>query len=314
MGPSEAWSATSGQHQQYFQPSPSSVAQRLPTDLEKKIESFLCYVKQKRKVEFENQFNINMEETPMYFSLLPGKTVDVKGRTSIRIHTEVRNATWQLFMLSLPTWHPTDHGTFKGKPQRVQSQEKAWMDETLMHICVTEILLPHSKKEHCLLTMDSFHAHLMDDVKQTFWKGNTVTAILERQHCDSLAIVCPRYNLSICLWTSCSRSTSERVGHRSFGQLQKRGEKRQKQQKDWRLLTRLQFCHGSLKPCLHSRSRKRLSWNHLKSVESLTTWMVWRILWYDVTLCNAQTHQPRICPLLAMTRMMKNLKVFQLVI
>lgn len=57
-------------------------------------------------------------------------------------------------------------------------QEKAWMEETLMLSRVKEILLPHTKKKCCLLVMNSFHAHLMDFVKETLQKGNTVTTII----------------------------------------------------------------------------------------------------------------------------------------
>lgn len=168
----------------------TSVAQRLPADLEKKLESFLDYVRQKREEdEFEDQFIINMDETPMYFDLLPGKTVDVKGRKSIRIRTtgsEKRHLTIVL-AVSAAGDVLSPMVIFKGKrPLNLDVpkgwiicvQEKAWMDETLMLRWVKEILLPHTKKERCLLVMDSFPAHLTDDVKKTLRKGNTVTAII----------------------------------------------------------------------------------------------------------------------------------------
>ncbi|MEW8548669.1 MAG: hypothetical protein AB2693_34645 [Candidatus Thiodiazotropha sp.] len=168
----------------------TSVAQRLPADLEKKIEAFLQYVKQKREEdEFEDQFIINMDETPMYFDLLPGKTVDVKGRKSIRIRTtgsEKRHLTVVLAVSAAGDVLPPMI-IFKGKrpvslnvPKGwiVCVQEKAWMDETLMIRWVKEILFPHTKKERCLLVMDSFRAHLTEDVKKTLRKGNTVTAII----------------------------------------------------------------------------------------------------------------------------------------
>ena len=57
-------------------------------------------------------------------------------------------------------------------------QEKAWMDEELMLRWIKDIYLRHTDKERSLLVMDSFRAHLTDNVKKSLRKGNTVPAII----------------------------------------------------------------------------------------------------------------------------------------
>ena len=66
----------------------TSLAQRLPKDLEEKIESFHKFVVEKREEdEFDDNLIINMDETPVYFNLVPGKTVNEKGAKSVLIRT-----------------------------------------------------------------------------------------------------------------------------------------------------------------------------------------------------------------------------------
>ena len=64
----------------------TSLAQRLLKDLEETIESFHKFVIEKReKDEFDDNPIINMDEMPVYFDLVPGKTVNEKGTKGVLI-------------------------------------------------------------------------------------------------------------------------------------------------------------------------------------------------------------------------------------
>ena len=66
----------------------TSFAQRLPKDLEEKIESFHKFVVEKREEnEFDDNLINDMDETPVYFDLVPGKTINEKGAKSVLIRT-----------------------------------------------------------------------------------------------------------------------------------------------------------------------------------------------------------------------------------
>ena len=62
----------------------TSITQKLPAQLENKIE---CYLTQVRALRARHQYPleliINMDETPMYFDMLPGQTVNKKGAKEV---------------------------------------------------------------------------------------------------------------------------------------------------------------------------------------------------------------------------------------
>ncbi len=66
----------------------NSISQNLPQDLEDKIKVFRAEVSAIfDNSDFPLQFICNMDETPVYLDLLPGKVVSKKGRKSIKIRT-----------------------------------------------------------------------------------------------------------------------------------------------------------------------------------------------------------------------------------
>ena len=66
----------------------TSLSQRLPNDLEEKLISFHQFVTTKREEdEFDDNLIVNMDETPVYFDLQPGKTVNKRGSKSVLIRT-----------------------------------------------------------------------------------------------------------------------------------------------------------------------------------------------------------------------------------
>jgi hypothetical protein len=55
----------------------TSMAQRLPVDLEEKIASFHDFVRRQReRDDYDDMFIVNMDETPVYFDIVPGKTLE----------------------------------------------------------------------------------------------------------------------------------------------------------------------------------------------------------------------------------------------
>lgn len=64
------------------------MSQKLPGDLEQKVTSFQKFVKDARiKDEFDSEYIINMDETPVFFDIVPNQTVDVQGKKAIIIRT-----------------------------------------------------------------------------------------------------------------------------------------------------------------------------------------------------------------------------------
>ena len=59
----------------------TSILQKLPADLEAKLEQFLKQVPAQHKTyDYPREMILNMDETPMYFDLIPGRTLSKKGK------------------------------------------------------------------------------------------------------------------------------------------------------------------------------------------------------------------------------------------
>ena len=173
---------------------------------------------------------INMDETPMYFDLLLGKTVDFKGTKSIRIRTtssEKRHLTVVLAVSAAGDVLPPMI-IFKGKRAfNIQTppgwivcvQEKAWMDEERMLCWIKDIYLRHTEKERSLPVMDSFRVHLTNNIKKCLRKGNTIPAIIPGGCTSKIQPL----DVSI---TSCSRVICREAGLLTSVQQRKRCSKR----------------------------------------------------------------------------------------
>ena len=168
----------------------TSIAQKLPADLEVKLSSFREFVSKSRADdEFDFRDMINMDETPMYFDLVPQHTIDKIGSRSVLIRStgsEKRHVTVVLAVSAAGDVLPPMI-VFKGvrklklnvpKGWVVTVQPKAWMDETLMVQWVKEILLPFTKKNRSLCILDSFRGHLTTKVKDSLRRGNSVMGVI----------------------------------------------------------------------------------------------------------------------------------------
>ena len=122
---------------------------------------------------------INMDETPMYFDIVPGRTVDMKGTKTVEARTtgaEKRHITVVLAVSNNGDVLPLIT-IFKGKQVLelyvpwsfvVCVQEKGWVDELIMLRWINEIYHPYTKHKPSIIVLDSFRTHLTDTVKQAF--------------------------------------------------------------------------------------------------------------------------------------------------
>ena len=66
----------------------TSMAQKLPGDLESKVQSFKDKVRSVwNRTDIDYRLLGNMDETPVFFDIVPGQAVDVKGRKAERVRT-----------------------------------------------------------------------------------------------------------------------------------------------------------------------------------------------------------------------------------
>ena len=139
----------------------TSMAQELPKDLEAKISEFRRQVRYIRENgDFPFELIANMDETPVYFDMVPSKTVDVKGKKTIKMRTtksEKCRLTAALSCTSTGVMLPPML-IFKGTTPRsvrgvkgsagtvVRYQKKGWMDEKVMLKWISDIWVKYTKK------------------------------------------------------------------------------------------------------------------------------------------------------------------------
>ena len=79
------------------------IAQKLPKDVDCKVDSFFKFVIDLRK---EYDFSLgdigNMDETPMFFDLVGNRTVDVKGKNTVKL--KLQGATKPILLQFLRVW------------------------------------------------------------------------------------------------------------------------------------------------------------------------------------------------------------------
>ena len=171
--------------------SKTSLSQRLPADLETKVTSFNKFVKDLRvEDEFDDEFIINMDETPVFFDLVPNKTVEKLGSKSVIVRSsgsEKRHVTVVLAIAASGDVLPTMI-IFKGKralkdikvPEGciVTVQEKAWVDEAIMNRWIDECFKAYTNRNRSLLVLDAFRCHIMESIKKHLRKANAALAVI----------------------------------------------------------------------------------------------------------------------------------------
>lgn len=149
----------------------TSVSQKLPVDLEAKLEQFLKQVRAQRKAyDYPAEMILNMDETPMYFDLIPGRTLSKKGKRQVIVRgTTATKRHLTVVLTCTAAGHMLPPMIiFKGKRELklrrppgyvVTVQKKGWMDGEHMTTWLKKIVLPYTKKAKTLLILDSFSAH-----------------------------------------------------------------------------------------------------------------------------------------------------------
>lgn len=130
----------------------------------------------------------NRDETPLYFDVVPNRVLDRKGKKSIIVQTagsQKRHLTVTLCVL-----HDADVlpalAIFKGKrPLGIRAQNvfvctqpKAWMDDDIMMTWIGLVWEPATEGRHALLVLDSFSAHVTNNVKKRLKEINTVPLVI----------------------------------------------------------------------------------------------------------------------------------------
>ena len=124
--------------------------------------------------------------------MVPSKTVDVKGKKTIKIRTTKSEKCRVKATLSctaagnmLPPMiifkgktHKSIAGVKRSKGTVVNYQGKAWMNEKLMIPWISDIWVKHTKKKPPLHFLDTFSAHLTDQVKEAFHQTNTTVIVI----------------------------------------------------------------------------------------------------------------------------------------
>ena len=135
----------------------TSISQKLPAQLESKLESFLNEVRVLRVHHgYSSDMIINMDETPMYFDMVPEKTISKKGRKEVRVRlsgAEKRKLTVTLTCTGDGEMLPALE-IFKGKRKlkfksphdvHVTVQAKGWMDGDVMLRWFKAVIVPYVK-------------------------------------------------------------------------------------------------------------------------------------------------------------------------
>lgn len=169
------------------------IAQRLPKDMDTKVDSFHKFVIDLRKGhDFELGAIGNMDETPMFFDMPSNRTVDVKGAKTVSETTTGSDKAHFTVILSCladgTKLKPAVVFKCKTMPKEklpsdivVFCQEKGWVDENVLIRWLDEVWFKRpgallNKKS--LMVWDMFCAHLVNSVKNKLKENCTYQAVI----------------------------------------------------------------------------------------------------------------------------------------
>jgi transposase-like protein len=163
----------------------TTIAQKLPEDLQSSQQEFLSFVLY-RRIQYNYPLTLigNMDETPLSFDLPNNTTIDNCGTNTVSIRTsghEKSNFTVVLTCLANGTKLPPVI-IFKlvNVPRQtfptgvfICANSNGWMNESEMLWWIENVWnlrLRTSVNPRSLLVLDSFSAHIMNPVKQQFFE------------------------------------------------------------------------------------------------------------------------------------------------
>ena len=175
-------------------------SQRHPDEVKEEAQDFLSEMKKKVVGPHRDQgYIINIDQTPVYFSMEPSKTLELIGRKTVHVRkstNDTKRATVAVTITASGHILPSVV-IFKGaKNGRIAKnefssypaghiyacQKNAWMDEGIMLMWAETVLKPYvdAAPEHVipLLILDSYRCHMMASVVQAIQEmGVEVTHI-----------------------------------------------------------------------------------------------------------------------------------------
>ena len=168
----------------------TSISQKLPAQLEQKLESFMVQVRALRaKHQYPSNLIMNMDETPMYFDMVPQYTISKKGCKEVHIRSsgsDKRRLTVAVTCTGSGDVLPAV-AIFKGKRKlnfvapsgiKTAAHVKGWMDSDIMGKWFESVVVPYTKGRRALLVLDSFSAHQTAEFLELATRNNVDVAII----------------------------------------------------------------------------------------------------------------------------------------
>ena len=167
----------------------TTLAQRLPDDMEEKVMQFHQFViAARQRVGYPLSRIFNMDETPMRFELPSLRSLEFTGSQTVAVKTcgaEKRSFTVALAVAADGT-KLLPKVIFKGvrtprdlvipNSLQVSFHKKGWMDESGVKEWICQCL-PRTR-EQSPLVWDSFRAHLTDDIKAALKQRKIDVAVI----------------------------------------------------------------------------------------------------------------------------------------
>ena len=168
------------------------IAQKLPKDLDDKVESFQRFIIRHRKQYDYDLTQIgNMDETPMFFDMPGNTTVAMKGEKTINVRTCGADKTHFTVVLCVMAdgTKLTPMVVFKRKTLPkvnvpgviIAVHPKGWVDEGLVHMFLDQVWNKRPSalfRPQSLLVWDMFRAHLVDYVRKKLNEMKTHVAVI----------------------------------------------------------------------------------------------------------------------------------------
>ena len=165
----------------------TSMAQELPVTLEERIAAFHKHIKRVKEL-YNFKVVGNMDETPLFFDVVPNRVIASKGAKSVIVRTTGSEKRHLTVTLCVTTEGEVLPGLviFKGKrPLKIREdgvfvrvQKKAWMDEDLMLEWIDLVWEPATERLRALLILDTFSAHFTGPVKKKLKEINTIPVLI----------------------------------------------------------------------------------------------------------------------------------------
>ena len=164
------------------------VSQRHPEEMEEEARDFLMDVRKKVVGPHrDKRWIINMDQTPVYFTMNQKTTLNTVGARTVHVRTSTNDTKRATVAVTITAsgWLLPTVTIFKGAPMgRIATtefatypdghfyacQKNAWMDERVMLLWAEKVLKPYveTAPEHVipLLILDSYRCHMMASVVQ----------------------------------------------------------------------------------------------------------------------------------------------------